>query len=189
LSSARPSRLQPLVLEHQGITHHDTGHAGILLAELKQHRHDAGHLLTAVARACGRDLADQREHRLFDELDQALEHLCLARKVTVQSRLAHLQPSGQRGGGDALAAGLLQHGRQRLQDLHAPLAGLGAFARGCFDVRIGGFGSGTGLEVGHGGRRRGVEKILAQPPIGFVRRPPPASPSSPQLQWLRIMVP
>jgi hypothetical protein len=43
--------LQPLVLEHQGIAHHDTGHAGILLAELKQHRHDAGHLLAAVARA------------------------------------------------------------------------------------------------------------------------------------------
>jgi hypothetical protein len=43
--------LQPLVLEHQGIAHHDTGHAGILLAELKQHRHDAGHLLAAIARA------------------------------------------------------------------------------------------------------------------------------------------
>jgi hypothetical protein len=34
--------LQPLVLEHQRITHHHARHARVLLGELQHHRHDLG---------------------------------------------------------------------------------------------------------------------------------------------------
>ena len=80
-------------------------------------------------------LVDQGEHRLLDEIDQPLEHLRLAGEMPVQGRLAHLQPRRQGGGGDALAR-LLQHLRQSLQDLQAPLARLGAHPRG--RLRLGG---------------------------------------------------
>ena len=118
--------------------------------------------LRAVARTGRRDLVDQREHRLFDEFDQSLEHLRLAREVPVQRRLAHLQARRQRGGGDALAVGLLQHRRQGLQDLDPPLARLGTFSAGRLGTWFGVFGDGTGIEVGHGGSGAGVRIILAQ---------------------------
>ena len=71
-----------------------------------------------------------------------------------------LVPCG--GGGDALGAGLLQHRGQSLQDLHPPLARLGALAgrcgggrcaidrcRACFDAGGGSRGVGFG-GVDHG---------------------------------------
>ena len=75
------------------------------------------------------DLVDEREDRALDELDQALEHLRLAGEVAVQRRFAHVEPGGQCGGGDAFGARLLEHGRQRLQDLDAALARLRTLAR------------------------------------------------------------
>jgi hypothetical protein len=49
-----------------------------------------------------RDLRDQAEHALLDELDQAFKHLGFARKVAVQRGLTDRQARGQRGGGNAL---------------------------------------------------------------------------------------
>ena len=60
------------------------------------------------------DLVDEREDALLDELDQALEHLRLAREVAVERGLGDVEPGRERGGGDALGARLLQHRRQRL---------------------------------------------------------------------------
>jgi hypothetical protein len=74
------------------------------------------------------DLVDQREDALLDEFDQAFEHLRLAGEVAVQGRFAHIELGGQRRGGDALGARLLEHGGQRLQDLHAALTRLGTLA-------------------------------------------------------------
>ena len=75
------------------------------------------------------DLVDEREDALLDELDQALEHLRLAREVAIERRLGDVELGGERRRRDALGAGLLQHRRQRLEDLDAPLAGARALAR------------------------------------------------------------
>ncbi len=48
--------------------------------------------------------------------------------MAVQGGLTHLQPRGERGGGDPFGSRLLQHGGQGLQDLHAALTGFGTFA-------------------------------------------------------------
>jgi hypothetical protein len=66
--------LQALVLVHQGIAHHDAGHAGVALAELQHQRHDATRLGGSIAIALGH-LVDQGKDALFDEVDQALKHL------------------------------------------------------------------------------------------------------------------
>jgi hypothetical protein len=87
---------------------------------------------------------------LFDEFDQPLEHLGLAGEVAVQGRFAHVQPSRQGRRSDALGARLLQHRRQRLKNLDAPLARLGALAcrsSGLFRGRRIGAAE---LRVGHG---------------------------------------
>jgi len=70
------------------------------------------------------DLVDQAEDGRLDELDQALEHLRLAREVAVQRRFRDLQPAASAAVGDAIAARLLQHRSQRLEDLQASFAGL-----------------------------------------------------------------
>ncbi len=82
-----------------------------------------------------RDLVDQAEHGLLDEFDQPLEHLRLAGEVPVERGFGDIQPGGQTGRGDFFATRLLQHAGQRLQDLHAALAGARALAGGrcgCF---------------------------------------------------------
>jgi hypothetical protein len=142
------ARGQSLVLQHQGVTHHHTGHARVLLAELQHHGGDLAGLHRARGLALD-DLVDQGEHRGLDEFDQALEHLGLAGEVPVQRCLAHLQPGRQRSGGDALSTRLLQHASQGLKDLDAPLAGLGPLARGRRGAR--GIGLGAGFSVGHVG--------------------------------------
>eukprot|EP01136_Pigoraptor_vietnamica_P032189 Opistho-1_new@93748 len=144
--------LQTLVLEHQRIADHDARHTGVALGELHEQHEDAGRLLAAGGTFALEDLVDQREDALLDEVDEALEHLGLAREVAVQGRLAHLEPRGQRGGGDPLGTRLLQHGGQRLQDLHAPFARLGALARRCGGGRVGRglYAGGSCLFVLHG---------------------------------------
>ena len=157
--------LQPLVLEYQRIAHHDAGHAWILLGKLHQHDNDLGRL-TGATLGVGREfsrvgcaltlnnLVDQRENGLFNEIDQAFEHLGFAGKVTIQRGLAHVQTRRQCGRRNALCAGVLQHGRQRLQYLHASLAGPGPLAHNRCDHRAcrGGLWSGCRgrFEVGHG---------------------------------------
>jgi hypothetical protein len=83
---------------------------------------------------------------LSDELDQRLEHLRLAGEVAVERGLAHVQARGQRGGGDALGARLLQHAGEHLQDLVPSLARLGSLAG------RGGGGRGRGGQFGVHGR-------------------------------------
>ena len=121
-------RLQPLVLVDQRIADQHARHAGILLREAQQHRDDLLRLRAAVGRLAG-DLVDQREQRGLDELDQTLEHLRLAREMPVERGLRDVELRRQRGGGDALAARVLQHRRQRLQDLEAAFAGFGGHRR------------------------------------------------------------
>jgi hypothetical protein len=124
---------------------------GFFSGELDQHADDpAGLRLASASRSP--DLVDQAEDALLDELDQAFEHLRLAGEVPVQGGLAHFQLGRQGGRGDAFGPRLLQHGGQRLQDLHAPFSRLRALARrggrGCFTARDG-FGR-VELGVGHG---------------------------------------
>ena len=138
--------LQALVLIHQRVADHDARHARVALGELHQQRKDASGLLGAGGAFALEDLVHQGEHALLDEIDQALEHLGLAREVPVERSLAHLEPGRQRGGGDPLGAWLLEHGGERLQDLHAPLTRLGALAR------HGGERVGGGLYAGSTGR-------------------------------------
>ena len=117
------------------------------------------------------DLVDQGEDAGLDELDQAFEHLRLAGEVAVKRRFADAQFGRQRGGGDALGARLFEHLRQRLQDLHAPLAGLRTLAR------LLRFGGGRNVVVGvrlfcqciHGKRLLSSlsEKILAHTYAGL----------------------
>src|SRR5436190_2817662 len=114
-------RGEPVILEDQRVTDHDPRHARVLFAELEQH---GEHLLDLDARVgvALDDLVDEREDALLDELDQPFEHLRLAREVAIERGLRHLELGGERRGGDALGARLLQHGRERLEDLDAPLA-------------------------------------------------------------------
>ena len=62
--------------------------------------------------------------------------------MAVQRRLAHPQLARQGGRGDTLGPRLLQHGRQGLQNLLAPLTGLQATARDARLVGLGGLGIG-----------------------------------------------
>ena len=120
----------------------------------------------------------RREDALLDELDQPLEHLRLAGEVAVQRRLAHFQPGRQRRRGDALGARLLQHGGQRLQDLHAALARLRALARrAAARSSPPGMGSGVSSSASDmcSAGQRCVGIILAQPTVGF---PPNAMPTA-----------
>ena len=100
------------------------------------------------------DMVDQGEHRLLDELDQALEHLRLAGEMPVERGLADTEAGRQSCRRDALGTRLLQHLGQRLQDLHAAFARLGALAGGAGSVagNVGGniFGGGAILIVLHG---------------------------------------
>jgi hypothetical protein len=105
------------VLQHQRVANHDAAHTGGFFGKLKQQRHDAGRLLGALGFAVG-DLADQAHGGLVNKVNQALEHLRLAGKVAVQSRLAHPDFGGQACRGHAFGARLLQHGGQGLQTWH-----------------------------------------------------------------------
>jgi hypothetical protein len=122
--------LQTLVLQHQGVAHHDAAQAGVFLGKLQDHGHHVRGFFCCTAFALV-DLLNQTKHAVLNEIDQALKHLRLAGKVAVQRCFADLQLRGQRGGGDALCARLLQHGGQGLQDLLTPFAGLHALAFGC----------------------------------------------------------
>src|SRR6185503_19019791 len=73
--------------------------------------------LAHAALLLARDPVDEREHGLLDELDQPFEHLRLAAEVTVERRLGEFQPRRKSRGGDSLPGRILQHLRQRLQDL------------------------------------------------------------------------
>ena len=121
--------MQAVVFKHQSVTHHHAGHAGVFLAELQHHRHEAATSYSGISLAFG-NLVNKGKNALLDELDQAFKHLRLAGEVAIKRGLAHLQPGGQGRRGDALGTGLLQHGGQGLQNLHAALAGLEPFARG-----------------------------------------------------------
>ena len=122
--------LQALVFKHQCIAGHHPRHARVFFGEL-EHQGDYFAQAHSMVGFALDDLVDQREDRLLDELDQAFKHLRLAGKVTVQRRLAHVQARGQCRGGDAFRAGLLEHAGQGLQNLNAPLAGLGPLAGCC----------------------------------------------------------
>ena len=122
--------LQALVLQHQRIADHDAAHAGVFFGKLQQQRHDARGLVGAHGLAVG-DLTDQADHGLVHKVDQAFKHLGLAGEVPVQGGFAHTNFGGQAGGGDALCAGLFQHGGQCLQNLQTALARAWALARRC----------------------------------------------------------
>ena len=151
------AHLQALMLQQQSIAHQHTHHAGVALCELQHQGHDAHRTACAVF---GREfqhlaisahhLLHQREDRLLDEIDQAFKHLCLARKVAVQRSFTDRKICRQCSRGDAVTAGLFQHGRQRLKNLLTTLAGFGTLARtrnlfqrsscnnslGCFGQRV-----------------------------------------------------
>jgi len=129
--------VQALVLEHQGIANHHASHARVLVGKLQEHGHHASRFLFARFLAFG-NLVDQRKHAVLNEVDQTLKHLRLAREVTVQRGLAHLQLGGEGRGGDALGTRLFEHDGQGLQDLHPAFTRLGAFACGGLDVCCGG---------------------------------------------------
>jgi len=98
------ARVQPLVLMHQRIAHHDPAHARVLLGELQHRRDDASDLRSWIGFALD-DLVGQREQAVFDEADEALEHLRLAGEVTVERGLADIELGGQGCGGDAFGGG------------------------------------------------------------------------------------
>ena len=77
---------QTLVLAQQYVAHEDPRDAGVTLCKLQQ---DDGYLSTAQLRVLlfSQDVVDQAEHGILGKLDQGLEHLCLARKVSIQGRL------------------------------------------------------------------------------------------------------
>jgi len=77
--------LQALVLVHQRVAGQHARHAAVLLRKTEQQRHDGIGLLQAAFFFL-RDLVDQAEHGLLDELDQPFEHLRLAGEVAVQRR-------------------------------------------------------------------------------------------------------
>ena len=80
--------VQAVVLEYQGIAHHDAAHAGVFFAKLQEHGHHVRRFMRSVAFFIS-DLVDEGKNRLFDKVDQAFKHLGFASKVAVQSRLAH----------------------------------------------------------------------------------------------------
>src|SRR6185295_5895286 len=88
----------------------------VLLSEAEQDADDCLELPQAALFLAG-DLVDEREQRLLDEFDQPLEHLRLAAKMTVERGLRNVEAGREGGGGDPLAGRMLQHLRQRLQDL------------------------------------------------------------------------
>ena len=110
------AQLQAFVLVHQRIADKHARHAAVLLGKAEQQREDAFHLLQTIL-LFGGNLVDQPEHGLFDEFDQAFEHLRLAGEVAIQCCFGQVQPCGQRGRGDLFALGLFQHFGDGLQDL------------------------------------------------------------------------
>ena len=80
--------VQPVVLKHQGVTHHDAAHAGVFFAKLQKHGHHMRSFLSTIAFFVS-NLVDQGKNRLLNEVDQAFKHLGFAGKVAVQRRLAH----------------------------------------------------------------------------------------------------
>ena len=71
---------------------------------------------------------DGKEAR-FDELNQPFEHLRLAGEVPIERRFRNIQPGCECGCGDLLAFRILQHLRERLQNLQLALAGFGPHRR------------------------------------------------------------
>lgn len=104
---------------------------GFFSAKPEQHQHDGAGLRHAVLVLRG-DLVDQAEDGLFDELDEAFEHLGLAREVAIERRFGDIEARGKRGRGDLLALGGLEHGGEGLQDLHTALT---RFGTGCLHRR------------------------------------------------------
>src|SRR5205823_380046 len=123
------SRLQPLVLVDERVADQHAGHPRIFLREAQQHGDDLLRLRGAVLRFFG-DLVDQRVQRGFNELDQALEHLCLAREVAVQRGLGNVELRRKRGRGHLVAARIFQHRGERLQDLEPAFAVAGGHESG-----------------------------------------------------------
>ena len=104
----------------------------------------------------------------------------LVRRLAVRRGLGNVEPGRQRRRGDAVGAGLLKHAGERLENLHPPLARLGALAHR--QHRLGRGRGGFGYGVGHGGRHRGENHSR----IG-IRRPCRSVP--PPNQCDRIIVP
>jgi hypothetical protein len=148
------ARDQAFVLEHQRVAHHHARHAGVLLAELQQHH----------AMRCACSEPDSRSVIWLTSVKTLLSmnsirpsNICaLLAKWRYSAASLTLQPGGQRRGGDALGAGLLQHARQGLQDLHAAFARARALARGRRRSHFALLGAGQGrfvVQVGHRGGR------------------------------------
>jgi len=119
--------LQARVFVDQCFADQHAGHAAVLLGESQQHGEDAFDLPDGV-RGLGHEARDQAEQGVFDEFDQPFVHLGLAREMAVERRFRNVQAPRQRRGGDFFRAGLLQHGRQGLQDEQALLARLLVFS-------------------------------------------------------------
>ncbi len=104
----------------------------IAFDEAEHEKHD----VAAARGGCGlflEDHANPAEQGVFGKRDQRFEHLALAWKVTVQSRLGNPHPRCQARGGDAAAGLFLQHQRQRAENLLLAFALLPV--QGCFRHR------------------------------------------------------
>jgi hypothetical protein len=102
------ARDQALVLEHQRVADHHARHAGVLLAELQQHQRDALGLQRPDSRARTIWLTSVKTLLSMNSISPS--NICaLLAKWRYSAASRHVEPGGQRGGGDALGAGLLQH--------------------------------------------------------------------------------
>ncbi len=110
------AKLQALVFIDQGVADQDTRHASVFLGETQEQGDDLLDLLETCAFFRG-DLVDDAEQALFDELDEAFEHLRLAREVAVERGFGAIQFGGEGGGGDLFAFWRFEHTGQGLQDV------------------------------------------------------------------------
>jgi hypothetical protein len=105
----------------QGLAGHHAHHAGVLFCEREQHLQELAALALAVGLVLG-DAVGKREHRAFDEFDEPLVHLRLGGEVPIERSFGDVQLRRERGRGDALPLGRLEHLRERFEDLQPAFA-------------------------------------------------------------------
>ena len=102
--------MQALVLEHQRVADHHARHAGVLLAELQQHAR-ATLLRLHAAPSVSRSTIWLTSVKTLCSMNSIRpSNICaLLAKWRYSAASRHLELGGQRRGGDALGAGLLEH--------------------------------------------------------------------------------